>query len=387
VKVGILCENYFPTLGGEQEHIFNLRRHLESPRDGAAPADVRIIVPHVAHDVWHGPADDAHVLRPAHSVRIYGEGSASQATLTPSAYGALRRLFARERFDLLHIHAPVDVGLSAWALATFDGPIVGTIHSYFTHTWKRHLLAPWYRYVIGRMTRVIAVSESAREALGRYVAFSSTVIGNGVDCEAFAAGRPLPRFADGLTNILSVARLEPRNGIDLIIAAFAVLARQRPQLRLLLAGDGPSRGHYESQVRALPASIASRVVFLGPVWAERADLYASAHCFALAARKASFSILLLEALAAGLRVAALPGEGTDRAGDHWSLAEIAAAQTAEAYAAALQRALAPPTAADTERARAMARRYDWSVVVPRIRAVYDEALGEPRSHRAATCGQ
>ena len=60
--------------------------------------DVRIIVPHVAHDAWHGPADDGHVLRPAHSIRVTGEGSSSQATLTPAAYGALRRLFARERF-------------------------------------------------------------------------------------------------------------------------------------------------------------------------------------------------------------------------------------------------------------------------------------------------
>ncbi|MCU1382163.1 MAG: Phosphatidylinositol alpha-mannosyltransferase, partial [Acidobacteria bacterium] len=335
MKVGILCENYFPTLGGEQEHIFNLRRHLESPRDGAAPVDVRIIVPHVAHDVWHGPADDAHVLRPAHSLRVYGEGSASQVTLTPSAYGALRRLFARERFDLLHIHAPVDVGLSAWALWTFDGPIVGTIHSYFTHTWKRNLLVPWYRYVMRRMTRVIAVSESAREAMARYARFDSTVIGNGVDCDAFASGRALPRFADGMTNILSVARLEPRNGIDLIIAAFALLARDQPRLRLLLAGDGPSRAHYEAQARALPPSIGSRVLFLGAVWEGRADLYASAHCFALAARKASFSILLLEALAAGLPVAALPGAGTDRAGEHWSIAEIAAVETPAAYAAAL----------------------------------------------------
>ena len=62
VKVGILCENYFPTLGGEQEHIFNLRRHLESPRDGSPPVDVRLIVPHVACDEWHGPHDDAGFL-------------------------------------------------------------------------------------------------------------------------------------------------------------------------------------------------------------------------------------------------------------------------------------------------------------------------------------
>lgn len=378
MKVAILCENYFPTLGGEQEHIFNLRRHLESPRDGSPPLDVRIIVPHVACDLWHGPEDDEHVLRPAHSIRVHGEGSASQVTLTPGAYGALRRLFARERFDLLHIHAPVDVGLSAWALWTFDGPIVGTIHSYFTHTRKRNLLRPWYRYVMRRLTRVIAVSESARDAMARYARFDCTIIGNGVDGDAFQSGRPLPRFADGMTNILSVARLEPRNGIDLIIEAFARLARERPRLRLLLAGEGPSRAQYEAQTAALPAAIAARVLFLGPVWQERADLYASAQCYALAARKASFSILLLEALAAGLRVAALPGEGTSGAGDHWSLAEMAGADTPEAYADALQRALVPATPDSVSAARAMARRHDWSEVVPKIRRVYDEALAAVR---------
>jgi phosphatidylinositol alpha-mannosyltransferase len=315
------------------------------------------------------------VLRPAHSIRVTGEGSSSQATLTPAAYGALRRLFAREHFDLLHIHAPVDIGLSAWALATFDGPIVGTIHSYFTHTWKRALIAPWYRYVMGRMTRVIAVSEAARDAMARYARFDSTIIGNGVDCDAFQAGRPLPRFADGMTNVLSVARLEHRNGIDVVIDAFARLARERPALRLLLAGEGPGRTEYEAQTRRLPPSIASRVVFLGAVWAERADLYASAHCFALAARKASFSILLLEALAAGLRVAALPGEGTSRAGEHWSLTEMSSSEDPDDYAEALRRALAPSTPGQVAQAHAMARRHDWSVVVPRIRRVYDEALG------------
>ena len=72
-----------------------------------------------------------------------------------------------------------------------------------------------------RMTRVIAVSESARDAMARYARFDSTIIGNGVDCDAFQSGRPIPRFADGMTNILSVARLEHRNGIDLVIDAFA----------------------------------------------------------------------------------------------------------------------------------------------------------------------
>ena len=374
MKVGILCENYFPTLGGEQEHIFHLRRLLEAPPDDAPPVDVRIIVPEVAYDVWQGPRDDAHVIRPARSIRIHGLGSASEATLTPRAYFALRQLFERERFDLLHIHAPCDIGLPSWALATFRGPIVGTIHSYFTHAAIRTVLAPWYRYVMGRMTRVIAVSEAARETIARYADFPCTVIGNGVDCRSFSAGRPLARFQDGLRTVLCVGRLEPRNGTDVIIDGFALLAREQHDLRLVFAGDGPLRPQYEAQVARLPPGIAARVIFLGAVWEERADLYATAACFALGARKASFSILLLEALAAGLRVAALPGEGTDRAGRHWALAEKACSESPADYADALRRALIPRTPEYVAEAQAMARSYDWSVIVPKIRQVYDEAL-------------
>lgn len=374
MKVGLLCENYFPTLGGEQEHLLNLRRHLERPRDGSPPIDVRVIVPRVKYDAWQGPPDDASVLRPARSLRIHGYGSASEATLTPNAWFALRRIFERERFDLLHVHAPCDIGLPGWALLAYDGPIVGTIHSYFTHIPIRSVLAPYYRWVMGRMTKTIAVSEAARDTIGRYARFESTVIPNGVDCEAFASGRPIPRFSDGMTNVLSLARLEERNGIDIIIDAFARLAGERTDVRLLLAGDGPLRGQYEAQVARLPSGISARIVFLGQVWTERAGLYASAHCFALAARKASFSILLLEALAAGLRVAAIPGEGTASAGEHWSLAEMAASQSSTDLASALRRALEPATPAYVARARTMAGRFDWSVIVPRIRRVYEEAV-------------
>lgn len=374
MKVGLLCENYFPTLGGEQEHILNLRRHLQSPTDGSPPVDVRIIVPHAQHTTWHGPADDAFVLRPARSWRIHGEGSSSQITLSPAALPALKRIFERECFDLLHIHAPCDLGLPAWAQWSFKGPIVGTLHSYFPPDDPRRYLAPWYRYVMRRLTRVIAVSAAARDTMARYARFDCTIIGNGVDCRAFASGRPVARFADGMTNILSVGRLEERNGVDLVIDAFALLARDRADLRLLLVGDGPLRAKCEARVASLPGHVADRIVFLGAVWEDRADLYASASCFALGARYTSFSILLLEALAAGLRVAALPAPGTKRAGDHWSLVDMAHAETPDAYAEAIERALEPATPRHRAHARAMAARYDWGQIVPRIRRIYESAL-------------
>jgi len=196
-----------------------------------------------------------------------------------------------------------------------------------------------------------------------------------VDCDAFRTGRALAGFMDGSKNILSIARLEPRNGVDAIVDAFARLAVERSDVRLLLAGDGPCRGVYEAQVAALPERVRRRIVFLGPVWEERADLYATAHCFVLAARKASFSILMLEALAAGLPVAALPAEGPATwRGSHWSLAHIAHAQSAAALADALRRALQPSPPGYVEMAHALAQRYAWTEIVPRIKQVYADAM-------------
>ena len=74
-------------------------------------------------------------------------------------------------------------------------------------------------------------------------------------------------------------------------------------------------------------------------------------------------------------MAALPGGGADRAGEHWSLVEKARSEAPGDYAEALRRALVPSTPAEIERARAMARRFDWSVIVPRIRRVYERVLG------------
>ncbi len=45
-----------------------------------------------------------------------------------------------------------------------------------------------------------------------------------------------------MTNILSVARLEHRNGIDVVIDAFARLAREQPNIRLSPGGRGAGTG-------------------------------------------------------------------------------------------------------------------------------------------------
>ena len=141
-----------------------------------------------------------------------------------------------------------------------------------------------------------------------------------------------------------------------------IVASERKDVRLIIAGDGPLRGEYDKRV---PPDLRNRVEFVGAVYAERPDLYASADLMVIPARAVGFSILLLEALASGLPVVALPAAGIDRAGEHWSAALLSRDQTAGTLAEAILLAASRRDMDEViERGRNMARKHDWSVVAP-----------------------
>lgn len=107
------------------------------------------------------------------------------------------------------------------------------------------------------------------------------VIPNGVRVERFAP-QPLDqrapaaavgeRFAaeksDGTTRPFTigfVGSLKPWHGVDDLLAAFAGAADRLGDARLLIVGDGPMRERLETQLAALPQSIARRIQLAGSV--------------------------------------------------------------------------------------------------------------------------
>ena len=116
--------------------------------------------------------------------------------------------------------------------------------------------------------------------------------------------------ADAETAFLTVRRLSPRMGHGMLLRAFTRVARNRPDVHLYVAGDGPLRGELEA--RAAELGLADRVTFLGYVPDE--DLpraYATADCFVLPTRRLEgFGLATLEALASGTPVVATPVGGT-----------------------------------------------------------------------------
>ena len=369
MRIGIIAENYFPTLGGIQEHIRHLRDYLLS-----AGVDVTIFTgePKVEAGSPY-PADaERSVKRVGGAFRYRTGGTYTQATASPKAALRLRRLLREEPCDLLNIHGPCDFGLPMLGLAMFGGPKVLTLHSCFRHALWRTIVSPYYKWVFSQATSVLAVSEGARDAMRRYATFEADIVPNGVDCAYWASGKPSRRYrVPNTRNILYIARLEPRNGPDLILDAFSQIAEAIPDVRLIMAGDGPQRAKYEARV---PEHLRGRVHFIGAVYDERADLLASCDVMVIPARAVGFSILVLEAFAAGLPIIAGPCFGVNRAGAHWSNVMLSEALSPESLGRTLLQSLNADHTARIARGRAIAEQYDWSRVGPQILRVFERTL-------------
>ena len=98
---------------------------------------------------------------------------------------------------------------------------------------------------------------------------------------------------------LTVGRLAPQKNQMLLLEAFACHAR--PEDTLVIAGDGPERERLVDRAKA--PDLCSRVTFVGHVGDVR-SLYANADAFVLSSHYEGAPAVVLEALAAGLPIAA-----------------------------------------------------------------------------------
>lgn len=370
LRVGIVAESYFPSLGGIQEHVRHLRNLL--CRRGV---EVTILTGRPSSSITVGPTDaERGVIRVGRARTFRSGGTFSQATIGPLAAYNFHRALQQGRFDVLNIHGPCDFGLAFWGLSMFRGPKVLTLHSCFPDAGWRRQVAAYYQWVFRRAAAVIAVSDATAESMGRYADFQSTIIPNGIESATWRAS-PVPRYLRaGMRNLVYLGRLEERNGPDVAIEAFSRIAPRLPTLRLLMAGDGPLR---EELQRRVPPHLRERVEFLGAVYDERPEILASSSVFLLPARAVGFSIMVLEAFAAGLPVVALPALGTDRAGQHWSNVVMAKDNSSAAFADALLDTLQRDQHERIARGRAIAEAFDWERIGGRILEVFQRVAGTP----------
>jgi phosphatidylinositol alpha-mannosyltransferase len=232
MKVGIVVPYSWSFWGGVQEHADHQARAL---RD--LGVDARILMGHdpPGRLTWllH-PKQGRHTRPPDYvmpvgrSVIVPANASLPNIILSPPSMLRMRRAFAEQRFDVVHVHEPFAPVLSAFALAVAPCPTVVTCHSAGDRlAWYPIGKALW-GVVVERIDYRVAVSEAARESAEPYVGGPFEVIPNGVDLppEADPGGRS--------GNVVFIGRNEPRKGLPVLLGAWPrVHAATGARLRLV----------------------------------------------------------------------------------------------------------------------------------------------------------
>lgn len=289
----------------------------------------------------------------------------------------LKRVLGEIEPDLVHA-GPIQRSAFLVALAGFQ-PLVSM-------SWGYDLLYDAERSEFGRQAARYTLEHSS-VLVGDCQAVRRKAIALGMPDErivTFPWGIDLERFtppqkkrpSEGTFTLLSTRSWEPIYGVDVLARGFVQAARQRPELRLLMLGNGSQAGLLREIFGG--GGVLDRVEFPGqvgqaglPAFYRAADLYASA------SHSDGSSVSLMEAMACGLPAAVsdIPGNrewiepgvtgwwfpdgDPDALGDALVQAIVQRERLAEMGIAAR---------------RVAERRADWKANFPHLLEAYDLAL-------------
>ncbi|MFH1829202.1 MAG: glycosyltransferase, partial [Pseudomonadota bacterium] len=255
MKIGIVTEYFYPTLGGITENVYHFSKELV--RQGH---DFRIITGN-AGKVGCEPEITDRIITIGRSVPVFFNGSCGRVTM---GFGLTRRMkeaLAAEQFDLLHLHSPLFPTLPLLANIHATVPVVATFHTCMSDDLYYRVYKHGCKTQLNRMAGRIAVSECCATENQSQFDVEFDVIPNGVDVDWWVEdAKKIDKFDDGKFNILFLGRPDTRNGLDTLIAAFVKTHKHYPNTRLIIVGDGPLRFYFETLV---PREINDAVVFEG----------------------------------------------------------------------------------------------------------------------------
>jgi glycosyltransferase involved in cell wall biosynthesis len=233
----------------------------------------------------------------------------------------LARFIRRGRYDVVHTHTSKAGILGRMAARLAGTPIVVHTAHGLSYKYARSRLSEWIYVRLERLCAhwshaIVVVSESVqRDLLAHGIGHASQyeLIRSGIEIEAFrrpALGRLAVRQRLGLAPeafvVGCVGRLSQQKAPLDMVAAFVQLARRRPDVHLVMVGDGPLRREVEAAVAA--AGLDGRVHLTG-FRRDVPDLLGAFDVLALSSRFEGLPRVFPQAMAAAIPIVATRVDG------------------------------------------------------------------------------
>ncbi len=308
-----------------------------------------------------------------------------EGRLDPLAFRKLAAALRRERIDVLHAHM---FGSNVWGTVLGRLCCVPVVVAH-EQTWS-YEGQPLRRLIDGRVIgrladAFVAVSEADGRRMielekvppDRVVLLPNAHIPRGGDADVRAELK-LPR---GSLVVGTIAVFRAQKALDVLVQAFAIVARSIPAAHLVLAGDGACRAALERQVAE--AGLDARVHFLGL----RQDVDAVWRSFDVGAMSSDFEgmpLAALECLANGVPLVATDVGGVRDALRHGHDGLLVPRRDPAALAAALEEVLVDPTRREALAVGARERGQEFGIqcIAERFGDLYLRLLAGQRPHEA-----
>jgi glycogen synthase len=294
------------------------------------------------------------------------------------------------RPDVVHLHSFWLWGVAQAIRQHTDVPLVYTVHSldraeYDIGQGPPECLDQWHtqRAVIEDADRIIALTRSEQDLVTEYcprVASRVRVVGNGI-ADSAAARLALRNQQRERGLVLFAGRLVDRKGVHDLLTAMPNVLREIPGSRLVLAGGHRGCSGEDMERYWLPAAARryrDRIHFTG--WLTPDDVaswYARADVLVVPSWYEPFGMVVLEGMLYGAAVAAAAVGGPSEILTHGRTGLLFPPKDPESLGEAVRRLLRDGglrrRLADAGGAE-VRRRWLWPRIVPRMRAVYSEAV-------------
>ena len=312
MRIGLFTDTYFPQVSGVATSIRTLKTELEK----------------LGHTVFIFTTTDKDVNRYEdwQIIRIPSVPffAFKDRRIAYRGFSTALEIARQYQLDIIHTQTEFSLGLlGVWIAKELRIPVVHTYHTqyedYVRYIAKGMVLRPsMVKYIVrGFMSDldcVICPSEIVYDLLMKYkVKVEKRVIPTGIELAKFE--RPeitSENIADlrgklGISNqetmLLSLSRVSYEKNIQAVLAALPAVLEENPDVKLVVAGDGPYLSDLKAQAKRL--NITDAVIFTGMIApSETALYYKAADFFISASTSETQGLTYLESLASGTPIIA-----------------------------------------------------------------------------------
>lgn len=331
MNIGLFTDTYFPQISGVATSIKTLKNALEKQ----------------GHNVFIFTTTDPHIKKGTVEPNVFRFSSIPFISFTDRRI-AFRGFFeaakvAKEvKLDIVHTQTEFALGMMGKYVAhRLKIPAIHTYHTmyedYLHYVLNGHLLRPYHvkqftKGYLKNMNGVIAPSERVEALLKRYgVKIPIRIIPTGVDIESMNEDVPHDVRKDlhidkDAPVLLTLSRVASEKKINHILNVMPDIVEQFPNVRLVIAGNGPDVDVLKDQIERL--TLENYVIFTGNIPHEDVgNYYRMADLFVSASDTETQGLTYIEALAAGTRCVVYDTDYTEHVFDDDSLGRVFTTQS------------------------------------------------------------